>query len=327
VEEDGLHEFLMQPLRHEMVRRGTVVPVTPYKAPRGKMGFIAGLQPFFQSGEVFLSKQMPDLVQQFLNFPTGRIDAPNALAYALIMRPGQVIYEEFSGTNVVDKAAVHEKTPCWLALNAGHGFVTATLAQYRAGILSIIADWVVEGDPSGVVEGIIKEASLEAKTDLRIVAGPAHFGSFNHLGLRGAVARIPAELHRGGLPEMGRIELRALLCKTVRNIPALQVALGARHTLNGFSCGFARQIGKNGLVQDEPRDGMYQILMTGLESFAAHLKIGMMDGAANWQYTSGGQPYISALPGPAGVADAKDTFLRPDDVRFDGRSARAERQP
>lgn len=324
VEEDGLHEFLMQPLRHEMVRRATVVPVAPYKAPRGKASFIAGLQPFFQAGEISFAKELPELRQQLLNFPSGRIDAPNALAYALIMRPGQVVYEEFSGSNVVDKPAVHERTPCWLCLNAGHGFVTGVLCQFRSGVLSIIADWVVEGDPSGVVSDIIKEAALEAKTETRLVAPAAHFGSFNHLGLRGAVARIPAELHRGSAAEMGRIEVRQLLSKTVRNLPALQVGLGARFTLAGFAAGFAREIAKTGLVKDEPREGMYRVLMEGLESLAGFLKAGAMDDKPNWQYTENGQAYISALPGTAGVADAKDAFLHPDldndDTRW--RSAR-----
>src|SRR6185436_10317583 len=45
VELDGLEQFLMQPLRQEMVRRGTYLPVRGIRAPRGKIDFIRGLQP------------------------------------------------------------------------------------------------------------------------------------------------------------------------------------------------------------------------------------------------------------------------------------------
>ncbi len=43
VELDGLEQFLLQPLRHEMVRRGTYLPVRGVRAPRGKLDFITGL--------------------------------------------------------------------------------------------------------------------------------------------------------------------------------------------------------------------------------------------------------------------------------------------
>jgi hypothetical protein len=44
VERDGLEEFIMQPLRHEQLRRGVLIPVTGYRAPKGKLSFIAALQ-------------------------------------------------------------------------------------------------------------------------------------------------------------------------------------------------------------------------------------------------------------------------------------------
>jgi hypothetical protein len=199
-----------------------------------------------------------------------------------------------------------------LCLNAGNGLVTGVLTQFRNGVLYVIADWVLEGDPSAVVETLIKEAAAEAKTELRLVAVPTHFGSFNHLGLRGAVARVPAELHRGVAPEMGRVEIRQLLSRQIRGLSALQIAMGARFTLAGFSAGFAREIAKNGLVKDNPREGMYRTLMEGLESYAGCLRVGHIDERPNVAYTSTGQAYISALPGATGVADAKDAFLHPD---------------
>jgi len=314
IEEDGLNEFLMQPLRHEMVRRNTLIPIQPMKAPRGKMGFIEGLQPFFLAKEVTFAKECPELQRQFLNFPSGRIDGPNALAYALTMRPGQVIYDGFGNDHVADNIRVRDRSDCHLALSADHGVVTGVLVQFIGGVLYVIADYVIEGDPGSAVLQVIQEASLVAKKNLRLVAPPVHWSDYNHLGLRGAVAKIPGELSRGAAPEVGRDELRALLSKQVRGVPCLQVSMSARWTINAMSSGYAREIGKDGTLKTYAKEGVYRVLMEGLEAFTGLLKLGIMadHGRPNMQRTASGQLYISALPGQAGVLDAKDSLPSAD---------------
>lgn len=309
VEEDGLNEFLMQPLRHEMTRRGYLVPVVPMKAPKGKLGFIESLQPYFRAGEITFAKDLPELQAQFLNFPSGRIDGPNALAYALLMKPGQVVYDDFGGDNVVDRVVVNSRRPCFLCLHSRDGICTGSLVQFHAGILSVIADWVVEGDPGAAVAQIVKEASLEADA-LKLVAPPEHFGSYNHLGLRGAVAKIPATLHVGRPYEVGRDEIRALLQRRIKDRPALTVAMTARWTLNAFAAGYAYEVGKDGRLSSEPRRGVYRCLLEGIESFTGMISAGIMEdhGKPNVQRTASGQVFISALPGKAEIVDAKDTF-------------------
>jgi hypothetical protein len=309
VEEDGLNEFLMQPLRHAMVQRGYLVPVVPWRAPKGKLSFIESLQPFFRSGEITFAKELPELQAQFLNFPSGRIDGPNALAYALLMRPGQVVYDDFGGGHVVDRSVVNPRRPCSLCLHARDGVVTGVLVQFHNGTLAIVADWVIEGDPGAAVAQIVKEASLETPT-LRLVAPAVHFGAYNHLGLVGAVARIPAEVRAGSACEVGRDELRALLQRRVRDRPAVAVAMTARWTLNAFAAGYAYEVGKDGRLTSEPRTGIYRCLMEGLESFTGMLGAGILEdrGKPNVQRTASGQLYISALPGKSEIVDAKDSF-------------------
>jgi len=94
VETNGLEEFLMQPLRHEMIKRGAFIPIVGYRAPRNKLQFIAALQSFMHAVTWYLPR-ISRRSKQFLSFPTGRIDFPNALAYALQMRP-TVVYEDFA---------------------------------------------------------------------------------------------------------------------------------------------------------------------------------------------------------------------------------------
>ena len=54
IEKDSLDEYLLQPIRYEMLRRGVVLPIRPLNAPqdRAKDEFIMGLQPFFRAGDI-----------------------------------------------------------------------------------------------------------------------------------------------------------------------------------------------------------------------------------------------------------------------------------
>jgi hypothetical protein len=310
VEEDGLNEFLLQPLRHAQLARNTLIPLRAMRAPRGKIAFIEGLQPYFMAGEISFAKELPALVTQFLSFPTGRIDAPNALAYAVRMRPGAVVFDDFNSGNVVEDLRPRVRVPVWLCLNAGHGVVTGVVTQVVDGGLHVLADFVREGDPGGVVESIVVDARV-AFGDCRLVAGPAHYGVYSRLGLRGAVARLPAELRKGGDEKVGRDELRTLLRRQIRGVPALRISSGAHWTLNAFAAGYARAVDKRGVVQDEAREDVYRVLMEGLETFTAHMNLGSLsDSPPNIRVTEGGQRYVSALPSRTAPLPAKDDLFR-----------------
>jgi hypothetical protein len=314
VEEDGLNEWILQPLRHEQLRRNMLIPLRAQKAPKGKLSFIEGLQPYFLAGEVSFAKELPGLVQQFLSFPTGRIDGPNALAYAPRMRPGVVVYENFASGHVVDGLPVRGRAPVWLALNAARGHTTAVAAQLIDGALHVLEDWVREGDPGATLAPIVTEATLSLG-ELRLVAGDRHYDGYDALGLRGAVAKLPADLRRGGSETTGRAELRTLMQRQVRGLPALQVSTRARWTLNALSAGYARAVDKRGVVQEEAQEGIYRTLMEGLEAFTALLKIGTLsDDRPNMRVTEGGQRYVSALPSRHAPAPTKDNLLRADAV-------------
>jgi hypothetical protein len=309
VEADGLEEFLLQPLRHEQTRRNVLVPVRAMRAPKGKIAFIESLQPFFLAGEVSFAKEMPGLWQQFLSFPTGRIDGPNALAYATRMRPGIVVYEDFSSSHVGD-GQVRSRVPIWLCLNANSGVVTGVVVQVVNGALHVLADYVREGDPGAALPGLVVDARLEFG-DLRLVASPVHYGPYDRLGLRGAVARLPSELRRGVAEALGREQIRALLQRQIGGLPALQVSTDAHWTLNAFAAGYARGVDKRGVVGDEAADNVYRVLMEGLETFTGLMKAGTLsEDRPNVRVTEGGQRYVSALPQASSPAPAKDELLR-----------------
>ncbi len=313
IERDGLEEWLTQPLRQEQVRRGYAIPVRALKAPKGKLDFIRGLQPFFKAGEIIFAKELPDLRAQLLGFPTGRIDLPNALAFALTLRPGQVIYDGFSYLNVAEEIPKLPRTTMYLALNATSMFTTAALIQMVEGAMHIHWSTVREGDPGAVLSAIVMDANLEAGQKVKAFAPPELFGNYDTVGLRGAARRIPMEVRQGGLGLDGRDEIRALLRKQIRSMPALRVSQNARWVLNGFSAGYCKEVTKGGFLSEFALEGPYKTIFEGIESFAAVLRMGSMDDdqPVHYGYTHDGRKFISSREGRPNPGPSKGTFLLP----------------
>lgn len=290
-EEDGLNDWALQPIRQEMLRRGISLPLKAIRAPRNKMEFIRGLQPFFASGEVEFATPQPALEEQLLNFPTGEIDAPNALAYAIPMAPGLSVYDSFSKDHIVENV-FRERRACHLAMNAERARVTAVLLQHAHGRTRILADYVVEGDPALVAVDVIREAGLEAKGPLEIVLGPQHFEQWHSVGLAEAVRRLQQHPAAGTHPERGRDWLRDEFVRLTRGLPALQISTRARYVLNGLAGGYARGVTRRGELMAEPEPGLYRTLMEGLESCLGLLSLQVEDeGDAAYSFTADGRRY------------------------------------
>jgi len=297
VERDGLEEFILQPLRQEQLRRAYSIPIRPLRAPKSKLDFIKGLQPFFNAREVIFAKDLPDAKEQFLGFPTGRIDVPNALAYALLLRPGAAIYDDFTHANVADGLRRVGREPVYLAVNTSNIYTTAVLVQIINGGLYVLRDWIREGDAGSCLADIVASAGAEAEGAVRVCAGPNHFRDNDTLGLRAAARKIPVDLRQGFSELIGREEIRACLTRQSRGYPALRVSLQAKGTLNAFTAGFCKEISKQGALTEFPVENEYRVLMEGLEHFAALLRAAnaAMDDKINYQTTSDGRRYISAL--------------------------------
>jgi hypothetical protein len=291
-EEDGLNEWALQPIRQEMLKRGIYLPLKPMRAPRGKFDFIRGLQPFFNAGEVEFAGPQPELEEQLLNFPTGEIDAPNALAYAVPMRPASPIYDNFSLAHVADTVMADRNRPFWLACNATKAMVTAVLLQYGGGRLRILDDFVSEGDPAAVVQQIVKDASMIARARVHATCGPQHYDQYLNVGLVQALGRIPVEVERGSDPARGRDALRDEFSNMTHAIPNVQVARTAHHTLNALAGGYSRYVTRQGVLMQEAEPGLYRLLMEGLESCLGYtLAEDDADNDQNYAYTAAGVRY------------------------------------
>jgi hypothetical protein len=302
IERDGLEEFILQPLRHEQVKRGVSIPIRPLRAPVGKLSFITGLQPYFKAGEVIFAKECPQAREQFLNFPSGRIDIPNALAYALTLRPGQPVYDAFNSTHIVDDLTARPRTTTWCALNSDGRCTTAVLVQLVDGALHILADRAREGEPSAWLGDILVELRLEAAgAPMRLLVPPLHYNQFSPVGLRAALRSLPAECTRGGDPAAGRAAITSQLNRLAHGRPALQISTSARWTLNAFAGGYCRELNRQGQLMAEPSINAYVVLLTGLESFAAASRLlGEEEEGAerHYAFTGDGRKYLTSRPAP-----------------------------
>lgn len=292
VEEDGLNEWLLQPIRSEQVKRNLLLPVVPVKAPKGKFDFIRQLQPFFKAGEISCVQDFPDLRSQLVSFPSGRIDVPNALAYALRLRPGAPVYEEFTVQHIVEDMPGVPRVPVWLAINATVQHTTGVLMQFVNGALHILADYAREGDPGAELAGVLADASVFVGRGLHVYAPPMHFSDYDTLGLRAAAARIPVDVRQSGPTVNGRDQLRALLSQATRT---LKVSSNARWTLNALSGGYCYEITKHGTLSDFTVKGVYRTLMEGLESVVGLMQIAGEDDERRFATTATGVRHLTAL--------------------------------
>lgn len=295
-EKTGLNEWAMQPIRLEQAKRRIMLPIDAIEAPKGKIDFIRGLQWGFIAGEtVFAKEGMHDLENQLLGFPSGYIDAPNALAYAQLIGAGSPVYEDFMLDHVKSDLIVGDGA-CWLALNAHAPYTSGVLVQAIEGGLKIIADWVREGEPQDLIGDIVREANLECTRPPRLCAGPQHWDKYRNFGLVQACTRLPAEIRKAGLPGAGRHEFGVLLRKVSRGVPAVAVSGQARWTVNALAGGYCHDI-RNGQVMVDAEAGPYQVLCEGLESFLAMMHSVTTDQPGLVNATAGdGRKFFSALP-------------------------------
>lgn len=307
VETNGLEEFLLQPLRAEMLRRGVMIPLSPQRAPRDKDSFIKGLQPFYTAGDVAHAGDFQDLVSELLSFPTGRKDVPNALAYALRMRVGKPVYEDFTMSNIVPAGGdVVRSQAFYLGCSARAGLVAGVLCQYINGQIIVVRDWVLSGPPVERVEDLVREVSLvTGGARVNVVVPAEHFGKYDNFGLVQAFNKVRLRCSSGKSALQAQFCLAPFLRRQVRGVPALMVNDEARWTLNGFMLGYARKVNSAGLLEDRPEDNIYASVMEGLESFASLLDVGDSLSAPNnsetspvhYATTSDGRKYITSRRG------------------------------
>lgn len=292
VEKTGLEDFLIEPLRHEQIKRSKLLPLADLKPPRGKERFIERLQPLMAAGDIVFAGTEPDFVEaidQFLSFPTGFLDIPNALAYLTEMRQGQPVFEEARETHLFDGDLPIQGTAT-LALHAGPHGTAAVLFDYKGGVLFIYRDWLVDALPAASSCAIVEEARLLSPRQPQIIVPPYHFDQRNSFGLIASLKGYGSAPRKGGAPERGRAFLRELLKGEMRGGPRLLIGDGATWMRRALFGGLVRL---DGAKEDKP--GLYATLTHALEAALAPGASLSADTRQRMDRTPDGTPYPSAL--------------------------------
>lgn len=306
IEKNSLDDWLMQPMRIEMMRRGVSLPLVALTAPqdRSKEDFIHGLQPFAEARDIVLvggRSAHPHLIAEWLNFPQGSRDVMNALAYSLRMFAGEPVYPEFGGQHLTDahRIARGETVYAGFAANDTEAVVVGILRSGRA--LTVAFDASATGS----------QAEKSLAFELRARYPQADFSCW-----------VPAELHDQAqrLPLVTRLRAERLVVQrgeytaSVRGSLSmrlrteagaakrlLMVDRGARLTLNALSVGYARDIERGGRPTKEPAPGTSRLVAEAIECVVSALdrQAEMSEGiprGANIAVSTGGLPFVSAHP-------------------------------
>lgn len=297
VEANGLEEWLMQPLRAEMARRGDVLPLQAIRAPKDKKQFIAGLEPFFRAREVFFTKPLPDLEMELLSFPVGKLDVVNALAYALRVRPGAPVYTGFKAHHIKHFAPSARRATAWLALNAGHGSIAAVLVMVQDGAMHVVRDWVREGDTATVLQALSMDIAQWSVGGNRpqIIIPQERAQTYDGTALGEALRRLRITFDTG--PRT--VESVESLTNALRN-DTLTVSPEATWTLNALAGGYARAVDKD-VLHTQPQDNIHKVVAQALEVLGKRLEFeggfNMLaeEGELYNAQTRSGRSYISML--------------------------------
>lgn len=296
-EVDGLEEFLMQPLRNEQSKRGISIPLSPQRAPKDKLSFISGLQPFYMAKDVIHVGDCKDLEDELKAFPTGRCDVPNALAYAPKMRVGKPVYEDFGPQHIIERLEINKRSKRYLAISATPSMTAAVLLQYREGNIYIIRDWCKNEPAIEALPIILQEAVLEAG-EFTAITPAEQMDKYTNNGIPAVFKGRRNRIMRGNLASTSVGSMLNRLKIVNKGIPGLQVSLDARWVVNGMARGYARKLLPTGSYSDLPERNQYALVIEAIESFTSFLTNGMIEGEDELtrSMTPSGREYYSSLP-------------------------------
>jgi len=305
IEKNSLDEWLLQPMRAAMLSRGRSLSLKPLQAPQNmdKTQFIMGLQPFFEAGDIVLvggRGAHQQLVAELLNFPSGKRDIVNALAYVLRVYTGTAVYEDFGPWNFVAEYEPPQGTQLALAFNASVNETTAALVAVEGERLVVLADWASPVSPADAVPDILAvvRAVYPGRRLSCWVTGDVA-DQKDRLPLMNALRSANLPAHRGGYASVARGALSPLIRTEVRGKRLLLVTPDAKHTGNAMAGGYNYPLGRDLRVSGGPERGPHRTLIEGLEALAASICDNVSDilpDNAHMGTNPQGVQYMTSLP-------------------------------
>lgn len=305
IEKDSLDEFLLQPIRFEMMRRGVVLPLRALNAPqdRDKNSYIMGLHPFFSAGDVVLvggRGSHPQLVAEILNFPGGKVDILNALAHSLKMFAGQPVYEDFGEANIGPAPTPARGEVVQTAWNASANEVVCAVLVRSGRHLHVARDFAQAGPVTDCVRSILAELKAGYPSARFEATVPAELhDAWQRIALVPALRAERLAPWRGENVALARGALAERLRMEIRHVRLLTVDRAAPLTLAALAAGYKYPVASSGKQAHEPEPGLSRLIAEALECAAAVLDRSLDNDAVssgNYGLNAQGVRYRTALP-------------------------------
>lgn len=307
IEQNSLNQWLAQPIRIEMLRRGELLPLQLLQAPqdRSKEDFIMGLQPFAEANDIVLvggRSAHPQLVAEWSNFPSGPRDVLNALAYALRMFGGIPVYEDFSAANIAEAPVPRRGEEVFIGANASPNEVVAVAVVRDGRRLQVARDWALTGALTETVRTLAFEIRTTFPNAAIQVWVPADtYEQWQRVPLVPSLRAERLTPYRAEHVAVARGSLSERLRTPWRGARLLTVDRDARGTLNALGAAYCLPAEKGGRTAQEPEAGPARLLAEALECMVAMLDRSEQTAAgfpkgAHIDRTPGGVPFISSNP-------------------------------
>jgi hypothetical protein len=308
VEKDSLDEWLLQPIRARMLASGVALPLRPLSAPRDrdKIAFIKALQPFFAAGDiVFVGTRAnhAQLIAEILNYPQGKLDVLNALAYATRIFAREPVYPDFAAQHVAaDLEPATAQTPLALAFQEDQSGCAAVLAAVEAGSLHVLADWSSPGAAADIVASVTALARTAYPNHRLSVFVPGDaFDLRERSTLVYALQAARLTPYRAPYARSNRGALAQLMRTLVKGRPRLRVDSRAQATASALAYGYGHPLLADGRPAPEPERTLARTLGEALEclTFAfigTHNVPNELPEGASTALTPSGHRYITARP-------------------------------
>lgn len=303
IEKNSLDNWLLQPIRARMLLTGRSLKLKTLNAPqdRDKAQFIMGLRPFFMAGDIILvggRAAHQQLVSQILNFPNGKKDILNALAYIPRIFSGIPIYGDFSDANIYPGGELARDAVLLLGCNSTGTETTAVLCALNGQFLTVLADWISPLLPNDAIPDIsmLIRATFPGRKVTAWVPGDV-FDQVGRNPLMAALKTAGYKANRGDHSTMGRSSLSPMIRTEMRGRRLFMVDSQARHTMQALSCGYHWEVKPDGERSAEPERGAERTLIEGLEvlTYAINKPDNAIKSNQMNAYNPSGTPYLSAL--------------------------------
>lgn len=307
VEKNALDDWLLEPVRIEMLRRGRLLPLHPLQAPqdRNKDQFILGLQPFALAKDIVLIGGLgahPQFVAEWSNWPNGPRDILNALAYSMHVFSGIPMYEDFSGANIAEAPMPTLGETVFAAFNASPSEFVCVAVVKEGRRLCVLGDWSATGT--------LSEAAKTVAFDLRTSFPGAVFQSWvpaetfdqwQRVALVPALRSCRLQPMRAEHTAIARGCLSPRIQTVWRGSRQFTVDTKAKLTLNALAAGYALPVLPGARQGKEPEPGPSRLIAEALETMVAMLdKLGEDEGpipkGANVDFNPAGVAYVTSNP-------------------------------